>query len=526
MGASNSKIECICRPAQSGKTRTYQELIKDYELLAELFHGCDGFINIVLCSNNRSLVQQTAARHAADLYENSSVESEDVEADDRIEGSVFSWFSGTSKNNVSVRDLAFRILKGEVSMVVCCGHMKRISYLYKLIKELNDFPAFNKKINIWIDEADESIKKWSKPDVDASRLPIVNTVTLISATFDSIIKKYGKVRVRGFDVAHPECYIGFKDCKVEIDDSAGSAINYLEAVYEKKMAVLCKPGMRLFAPGDITQESHEQIAAYLGKKGWSVLILNGARKEIIKPNGTILPIADHAEWENDTPEEIGKTITRIYHDSGLANYPFAITGQICLSRGLTFQNNRFLFDYGVVPNMGDRATAYQCAARMFGNIKNFEAYKQASIVTTTRMKKWIEQGENIAMNIGRVAAHGELAVVDNDAMKRIESAGEDANFSVEWNEFASFAEAKEYGHHLSYPKHTDADGFILSSISTKSKVLSYDEVMRIKNGKKTAGFDVRKLKVGKSANTLYTCYRNVKDNSSVVFVVCKLTRNT
>ena len=422
MGAFLTKVEGICRPAQSGKTRTYQNLIKDYELLADLLFDCSGFINIVLCSNNRSLVQQTAARHAADLYETSSLESEECDADDRIEGSVFSWFSGTSKNNVGVRDLADRIKEGEVSMVVCCGHIKRIGYLYDLIINLNNSRTFKKKINIWIDEADESINKWSKSKIDISLLPVVHFITLISATFDSIIKKYGKIRMRGFEEAHPECYIGFKDCSVITDDTAvGTAPEYLAAVYEKMEKDLCVPGFRLFAPGDITQESHEQIVSFLVRRGWAVLILNGARKEIIKPNGQILPIADYAEWDNDTPEEIGKTITRIYHDSGLTKYPFAITGQLCLNRGLTFQNEHFLYDFGIVPNMKDRATAYQCAARIFGNIKNFPNYKRCIIVTTTRMKRLIEQAENIAINIGRVAEHGRLALVDKESMKWAQS---------------------------------------------------------------------------------------------------------
>ena len=420
MGAFLTKVEGICRPAQSGKTRTYQKLIKDYELLADLFYDCSGFINIVLCSNNRSLVQQTASRHAADLYETSSVESDDAPADDRIEGKVFSWFSGTKENNLSVGDLADRIKEDEVGMVVCCAHAKRIGFLAKLLENLSRSKNFKKKINIWIDEADESINKWSK--IDIASLQIIHSVTLISATFDSIIKKYGKVRMRGFEVAHPECYIGFKDCNVITDDTAvGTAPEYLAAIYEKMEKDLCIPGMRLFAPGDITQESHEQIVSFLVRRGWAVLILNGARKEIIKPDGQILPIADYAEWENDTPEEIGKTITRIYHDSGLTRYPFAITGQMCLNRGLTFQNEHFLYDFGILPNMKDRANAYQCAARILGNIKNIPSYKKCTIITTTRMKRLIEQAENIAINIGRVAENGELALVDKESMKWAQS---------------------------------------------------------------------------------------------------------
>ena len=427
MGALNSRVEGICRPAQSGKTKTYQELIKDYEMLAELFYDCEGFVNVVLCSNNKSLVQQTTARHAADLYETSSVESEGGAADDRIEGKVFSWFSGTKENNLSVRDLADRIKEDEVGMVVCCAHSKRISFLEQLLQQLNRSKNFKKKVNIWIDEADESINKWSK--IDIASLPVVHSVTLISATFDAIVKKYGKVRVRCYDVAHPASYISFKECDVTSKDIAvASAPAYLAEVYTELSAQLCVPGMRLFAPGDNTQESHDQIAEFLRVRGWAVLVLNGARKEIVKPDGQVLPISDYVEWENGTPEEIGKTITSIYHDSGLAQFPFAITGQICLGRGLTFQNDRFLFDWAIVPNMTDRAGAYQCAARVLGNIRHLPNYKQCKIVTTSRMQRLIEQAENIAINIGR-GAKGDHALVDKEALKRAQGS-DDTKMSV------------------------------------------------------------------------------------------------
>ena len=437
MGANNSRVEGLCRPAQSGKTKTYQQLIKDYEMLADLFYDCEGFVNFVICSNNKSLVQQTTARHATDLYESSSVESDDGIADDRIEGKVFSWFSGTKENNISVRDLADRIKEDEVGMVVCCAHAKRIGFLAQLLEQLNRSKNFKRKVNIWIDEADESINKWSK--IDIASLPVVHSVTLISATFDAIIKKYGKVRLRCYDVAHPVSYISFKDCAVTTKDIAvASAPAYLAAVYDEFSAQLCVPGLRLFAPGDTTRESHDQIAEFLRMRGWTVLVLNGARKEIVKPDGQILPIANYVEWDNGTPEEIGKTITSIYHDSGLGQFPFAITGQICLGRGLTFQNDRFLFDWAIVPNMADRATAYQCAARVLGNIKHLPNYKQCKIITTSRMQRLIEQAENIAINIGR-GEKGDHVFVDRETLKRaqVSDIARQHEANVKLEEFAS-----------------------------------------------------------------------------------------
>ena len=526
MGANNSRVEGLCRPAQSGKTRTYQELIKDYEMLAELFYDCEGFINIVICSNNKSLVQQTTARHAADLYDTSSVESDGGKADDRIEGKVYSWFSGTKENNLDVGGLADLIKEDEVAMVVCCAHAKRISWLVKLLENLNRSKTFKKKVNIWIDEADESIGKWSK--VDITRLPVVHSVTLISATFDAIVKKYGKVRLRCYDVAHPVSYIGFKDCAVMTKDIAvASAPAYLAAVYAEFSAQLCVPGLRLFAPGDTTQESHDQIAEFLRVRGWAVLVLNGARKEIIKPDGQVLPIADYVELDNGTPEEIGKTITSIYHDSGLGQFPFAITGQICLGRGLTFQNDRFLFDWAIVPNMADRAAAYQCAARVLGNIKHLPNYKQCKIITTSRMQRLIEQAENIAINIGR-GEKGDHTVVDKDALKRAQGGrapiSED-DFKSEWKPFDSFEAAKAWGKNIR-AKEMDANGFVLSSTCGSARKLLMRDVQQLQAGKKTAQMPTDHKKKGDTRDRLYVAYADESDPTSGKWFVHRLTRIT
>jgi hypothetical protein len=512
MGINNSKVECIWRPAQSGKTRTYQGIIKEYELLSQLFYECTGFINVVLCSNNKSLVQQTADRHKNDLYDDSSsTDSDGGEADARIDGNVFSWFSGTKKNGIDAQTLAWKICKGEVSMVVCCGHMKRIEYLYELLKELNDAPFFTKKVNIWIDEADESIKKWSKEKVDASKLAVVHSISLISATFDSVLKKYGKIKVKGFEQPHPDSYVKFTDCIVNTDDTAAaSSVDYLQAMYEKYETTLCKPGMRLFAPGDVTRESHEKIVDFLCKKGWAVLILNGERKEIVKPNGEILKIADYATWDGDTPEEVGKTITKIYIDSGLNEFPFAITGQMCLNRGLTFQNEQFLFDFGIAFNMADRATAYQCVARMLGNIKHFQSYKRSTIVTTSRMKKFVEQTENIAVNIGKLVRDNELTFVDKDTMNIAEV--DIKTYRIYSDETTVKKVCKTLGY-IFKTTVDNADGFKETSLNAKKCVVSLADAVKKVPTAYGSNDGVKTYRVS------YPCYVDTRDATSLRFVV-------
>jgi len=539
MGAFNSKIEGVIRPTQSGKTNTYQNMIKQYESVSDLYFGLDGFINIVICSNNKNLVQQTAVRHASDLYETSSTDSEGGDADVKISGRVFSWFSGTEKNSISVGDLSDRIKEDEVAMVVCCGHKKRLTYLKDLIERLNRSKTFKKKVNIWIDEADESINKWSTM-YRVVELPIVHAVTLISATFDSIVEHKlfpDGIKQHMYPETYTDKYIKFNDCLVAKDDTVTrGACDYLMSIYDKHVDSLYKPGMRLFAPGDITQESHNQIANSLVERGWAVLILNGSRKEIIKPNGEILKIADYIDWINDMPEEIGKTITSIYHDTGLAQYPFAVTGHICLGRGLTFQNERFLFDWAILPNMKVRAIAYQCAGRVLGNIGKYPNYKKCQIVTTSLMAKMVEQGEKIAINLAlgsndekRVISQEEIQRIvghDDDMMKSHHTTDEN-DYEVKWSkEYRSYEDAKNqekvrYGH----AKKPDDKGFYKSALGRKGP-MSRVELDGFKASKITSAMNISdgKFKVGQSTNRIFAAYDDPTDPSTVFFVVKTLTR--
>jgi hypothetical protein len=74
---------------------------------------------------------------------------------------------------------------------------------------------------------------------------------------------------------------------------------------------------------------------------------------------------------------------------------------MCLGRGITFQSEGFAFDYGVLPDMGDPASAYQCVARLLGNIKAFPDYKPPSVFLSESMKQVTLDQEKIATRIAQ-----------------------------------------------------------------------------------------------------------------------------
>jgi hypothetical protein len=414
MGSSISKVECMWLPGQSGKTRKIQESIKLTKSLSELF-DFEEVIHVIICSNNRALVKQTGSRMNKDLYpkkdlpdyDSSSNEEDDSDeesskSDAKIEGNVFTWLSGNKSNNISTEKLGLSIINDEVNMLICCAHVKRLTYLKNLLTILQKSKAFQKKINIWIDEADASCNLWSKSELNVIEYQKINKITLVSATFDSVIKKYERIKVLPFEKTHPETYHKIQECNLISDDFiADSAIEYIKGIYKKYKDELYKPGIRLFVPGDVKVESHDNIASFLKDQGFAVVVLNGYRKEIVIPQHASISLQPYL-GDSDVPEEIGKIITKIYHDSNLSQFPFAITGQMCIGRGITFQNENFLFDYGIIYDIPDKANAYQCGCRMAGNIKNVQGYKQAKIISPTKMIEKMLERENIAVNIGKI----------------------------------------------------------------------------------------------------------------------------
>jgi len=430
MGSSNSKIEYILLPAQSGKTRKVEELIRIYSAMSLITNECEeNDLNIIFCSNNRALVKQTEARMKKNLYvddeasvetDTSSLADED-NSDAKIEERVFSWFSGTNVKKISKEKITLDILNDKISMVICCANKIRMKYVFDIIKELQESRHFTRRIFIWLDEGDAYVKLWNNASVDVTRFSKVAKVTPVSATFDSCVKLFNRIKLIPFEfTTNQATYHEFQACTIITDDTAGQAPDYFRTILQKHREEICQPGIRLFAPGDNRTDTHDEIAEEALNNGFVVAILNGKQKALLFPesfNRPPIPLID--QWDdNELPEEIGMKIGRLYQDMNLTAYPFAITGHTCLSRGITFQNELFLFDYGIIPNISNSATAYQTACRMNGNIRLFPGYKAPTVFLSSRMKDKVIQNEQIAKNMARICYEEGLKDVGKKEFKK------------------------------------------------------------------------------------------------------------
>jgi hypothetical protein len=425
MGADQSKCKCLYLPAQSGKTRKMEELIQIHKL-GELFEPVE--INIIISANNRVLVEQTKTRMTKDL----ATDSEEGANDACIKGNVFSWTSGTNDSNISWGELAFRLLDGQIEMVVICAQATRLLYLLQTLTRLADSLTFTKRINIWIDEADKSIKLLSKDDFkNIPAMRMINQVTLVSATFDSVMKKYKGLHVLPYLKTHPDCYRGLRSAIRREINFVGSAPDYVRHVITTHRDDLTKPGMRAFIPGSNSKSNHDAIAEFLHKEyGFVVIIINSQRKEILVP-GQHEPIDLSCYFtirDDQIPQEFNTQLAKLYKENNWSRFPLAITGYLCVQRGVTFQcgpeegvHDGFLFDYGIIPPNKSAPEAYQTMARLFGNVGDIPAYKPVEILTTTATFSGVEKQEEIAINIARMVAEQRLELVTNKDLKAAEA---------------------------------------------------------------------------------------------------------
>jgi hypothetical protein len=534
MGIHQSKLKCLYLPAQSGKTRKVEDLIIHYKNIHECFG--DGDVNIVISANNILLVKQTEARMKKDL----ATDSEEGANDAVIKSGVFSWTSGEKECNISARELKDRIQDDEVEMVVLCAHPKRLKYLAEMLQLLGTSRFFTKKINIWIDEADKSIKLWAKHAAVLS-LPTIHQVTLVSATFATVVAKYGQLQVMPFEVTHPACYRRLKDAKrFEENFATADAAEFVKHVILKNREKLVRPGMRAFIPGEMRKASHDAIADFLYSIGFIVIVINGERKEILVPGEPKIDLRCYLTVSNgETPEEFNVQLAKLYTENNWKRFPLAITGFYCVERGVTFQcgpepgvHDGFLFDYGVIPPIACKSEAYQAMARLFGNIGHLPTYKPVEIYTTSAMFNKVEKQEEMAVNLSRMVYEQELAMVGKKEFKAAQNFDAEAEWTLHEAEFLTLKTANEFMHRYGAQGKTqkaldgDMEGsFYKSATTSKATVLSYDIAKREMSAwSKLAALDV-KGKKGNAYGRMRVLYKDIADPTSRVFHCRLVTRN-
>jgi hypothetical protein len=124
--------------------------------------------------------------------------------------------------------------------------------------------------------------------------------------------------------------------------------------------------------------------------------------------------------------ELSEAIRTLYYDYQLDSAPFAVTGNMCISRGITFASKKdhfeFLFTDGVISDIGSAEEIYQMVARCLGNFREFDSFVKPNLYMTERVASKIANQEHLAIELARRYYNGNdthiLSADDFDAVAK------------------------------------------------------------------------------------------------------------
>lgn len=582
--------QLIHLPAQSGKTRKMTELINKWSGFINEF-GHTNSLNVVFTSNTKILTKQTANRIINDVDKTSvssdytSEKTEDDEEEDADTGDedtdndyseldeisticrTVAWIH-KGKDSLSVNDIFAKITSdddNEINNVICCTNKLRmkkvIDLLVMLYKKFNR-RNYNKMVTIWIDEADSSIGIWKKfyaagnPTQDISPMvegKFIQNVVFITATMTPLYKYFNEKDIafdlRVYPTTHLPVYLKFSECQLDhtIADDSNDIKTQLTRILDEHREMVV-PGSKWFCPGNTARKSHEEIYRILSENGFNVLLLNGNSKEFRLIDGTVIPVYESC----DDDEELSNILNTTYYDLRLNERPFAVTGNLCISRGVTFASKippdeefmeqpdkEFMFTHGVIPNSTNGDEAYQMVARLLGNVKHYDSYSVPKIFISSSTTNLILKTEDMAIQFSqkyytngcekvRITKDHELydGLIGQKKKRKMRTkegeTSDDANWELTEQEFQTldeanaFLSANECRRKLKFNKNDE--GFMLCSTTKKLTVLSYDNVKSVlATWSKKSGFDLKDTST--KAGRIFACYRDTQDKSSDVFIV-------
>lgn len=420
------KFQLICKPEQSGKTFIMiKQIIEDFTDVT----SDKPIINWVFCDNNLLLTKQTSIRIQDDLKEY---------VYDKV-----SYIEFSSHSSAQARDHAgvFMAIVGKgISNIVCCSNSKRMDDVYELIDIINSSECTCDKymFRIWLDEADKFIGF-----IDNTLYPIVNkhsnvTVHLITATPGPLFQKYKYINVFPIELTTSEHYHGWKDNKITIVEKEGNHLDYIEDVLSDVAFNEIKPGTIWFIPGSNIKKSHNIIRSLCIAKNMAVICVNS--------DGIVISLPYTLEtFTYNKDDNFNEKMISLYKNHNLSRYALAITGYICIGRGITIMSNEFMIDYAILSQCSDPYEASQIAGRIKGNIKGFSNYKAPVVFTTEQFNKIATDLEEKSRALATLAfekhQHGEPTIIDKSEYKTCDKSYE---YILVEQLFDSFAAAKKY----------------------------------------------------------------------------------
>ena len=418
-----SKCTLICKPEQSGKTFVMiQQIIRD---ISEPIKG-KKFINIILCDNNLLLTKQTGDRVKNDL------------SDYSVDGELWLELSSSKRTAYHTADsVVGALVTKSVKNVLCCANGIRVDDIYTIIDGLGgvrDASGDEFFFKVWLDEAD---KFTTFIDQTFRGLLSRQNVQLycITATPKELFTKYNSMNVLPIENTTTEQYHGWSDNKITlIDESIPCGSAFVKHVLDTHQDLIVS-GTKWFIPASHTKKSHNEVKEICVEMGFAVLVVNGEGLSL-----TIPYTKELIKYKKD--EELNVKIAEMYRKHSLNSFPFAITGNVCISRGISIMSENFMLDYGILSICSNQQEASQNSGRLKGNIKGWSSYKPPVVFTTERFNSVAEEWETKSRGLAELAfkldLEGKSTVITKTEFKTL---GGNYRYEIHPEEFTSFAKA-------------------------------------------------------------------------------------
>jgi len=418
-----NRFVLICKPEQSGKTFVMiQQIIKDIT-----YPTCDKVIvNIIFCDNNLLLTRQTSTRVGAELSKPAI----------QINGETYLEFSSHTRTAYNDANAVIGgIILNYINNILCCTNGTRVDDIYGIIEGLQNNPATRDRFffKVWLDEAD----KYSN-FIDTTFKPLVEkhenvALYCITATPKPLFMKYQALNVFPLENTTSLDYHGWTDNKIRTYAIQTNCLGFAEYILDQHTDAIV-PGSKWFIPAEFKKISHEAMAELCGSFGMATVIVNGEGVKFYLPNRLVV-----VEKKTD---ELNNILLKIYREHDLHKYPLAITGNLCVGRGISMMSKDFIFDYGILSCCNNPQQASQDAGRLKGNIKSWPGYKPPVVFTTPKFDKianeWEKKSRALAELSFKKQTDGLATIITKNEFKTV---GEDYEYIVHPVPFLKFAKA-------------------------------------------------------------------------------------
>jgi len=379
------KLTLICKPEQSGKTAVMIEYINK-KRITDNHHCTKTAVNIIFSDNNLLLTKQTASRVGSGVYKLPGTDQNYVELSSRKHDTVIN----------HVTDVLHAILFKHVNNIICCTNRTRVNDIVSLINTMNTDPSTYNKFSfvIWLDEADKFINTVDRDFIPLCQQYVNIDCVLITATPDRLFDKYEYIRVLPLETTINSTYHGWNDNDIYIlENDTGTRAGFVHQVVDTVDII---KGSKWFIPANITTASHKVVADVLTENGFAVITVNGRGIYLTLPSCSIPRIFAKRK-------ELQYHISYIYNRYNLDRFPVAVTGNICIGRGVSIMHPGFQFDNAILSECTTNAETSQLAGRIKGNIKRWANYKIPVVYTTRIFHNIASEWEDKSRKLARYA---------------------------------------------------------------------------------------------------------------------------